>query len=383
MVKKLKGGGNTMNRNNRIEPETTIIAEPIHDNIQVQNITRRNNRIVPVPIAQPVRIQAQNVINFDDLHHDIEQLEIYRNNYYHYLPQVRGSQRIEMLNSIRDIDNRIAIINHIINNANIIHGGFFNPIKAIQNTYNKTKNFLISGSQKFTTKVQNILKQVGNENINSIVIGRSPIPSMVQKALQVASFNNIPYDTLFHLYVIINGHILLEKNSVINMQINPSLPKDSQYMQANVPSNTNINTFIENCLKSMGDQKFYSYSSYGNNCQNFVINLLNSNGILTNELNNFVKQSTESIFENSPNLRRLANNLTDIDARTRYIVGGTLQKQCVKKLNLDQLLSLIDQETGQVKALGLHPEINDLIHERIRFILNNTGAPKVTSRKRI
>lgn len=347
MVKKLKGGGNTM--------------------------TRRNIRIEPEPLEQ---------YSIEDLH---EQRRMINESINHLETLLAGNitsnQRSIFRRLITNLERDLYNIEERIDLH--VQGGFFNPIKAIQNTYNKTKNFLISGSQKFTTKVQNILKQVGNENINSIVIGRSPIPSMVQKALQVASFNNIPYDTLFHLYVIINGHILLEKNSVINMQINPSLPKDSQYMQANVPSNTNINTFIENCLKSMGDQKFYSYSSYGNNCQNFVINLLNSNGILTNELNNFVKQSTESIFENSPNLRRLANNLTDIDARTRYIVGGTLQKQCVKKLNLDQLLSLIDQETGQVKALGLHPEINDLIHERIRFILNNTGAPKVTSRKRI
>jgi hypothetical protein len=102
-------------------------------------------------------------------------------------------------------------------------------------------------------------------------------------------------------------------------------------MQANVPSNTTINTFIENCLKSMGDQKFYSYSSYQNNCQNFVINLLNSNFLLTNELNNFIKQSTESIFENSPNLRKLANNLTDIDNRTRTITGGKIKPKKLRK----------------------------------------------------
>ena len=102
-------------------------------------------------------------------------------------------------------------------------GGFINPIKSIKNNYNKAKKFITSGSERFTSKVENILQKVGNEQIKSIVICRHPIPSMIQKALQVVSLKELEYDKLFHLYVIINGYILLEKNSVINMQINPKL----------------------------------------------------------------------------------------------------------------------------------------------------------------
>ena len=77
-------------------------------------------------------------------------------------------------------------------------------LNAVTDVYNKAKNFIISGSGQFTAKVRNILKKYGNEIIHSIVVCRSPVPSMIQKALQIASFNNVPFDTLFHLFIIIN-----------------------------------------------------------------------------------------------------------------------------------------------------------------------------------
>ena len=55
-------------------------------------------------------------------------------------------------------------------------------LNAVTDVYNKAKNFIISGSGQFTTKVRNILKKCGNEIIHSIVVCRSPVPSMIQKA---------------------------------------------------------------------------------------------------------------------------------------------------------------------------------------------------------
>jgi hypothetical protein len=214
-----------------------------------------------------------------------------------------------------------------MNNNENIDGGFFNPITTIKNTYNKTKDFLTSGSQRFTVKVTKVLKKVRNETINSIVVCRCPIPSMIQTALQIASFNSVPYNKLFHLFIIINGHVLLEKNSVINMQINPRLNGDMEHLTAPDPQNTTINEFVRRCLNVMGETKFFSYSGYDNNCQSFVLNLLNSNGILTNELDTFIKQNTESIFANNPTLRKLTNNITDLDGRFHELIGGDVEKE--------------------------------------------------------
>jgi hypothetical protein len=52
-------------------------------------------------------------------------------------------------------------------------------------------------------------------------------------------------------------------------------------------------------------------------------------------------------------------------------------------LSVEELLSIIDHETGEILLQGLHPEANALIHERIRQLTRPTEAPQQTSRKRM
>ncbi len=82
-----------------------------------------------------------------------------------------------------------------------------------------------------------------------------------------------------------------------------------------------------------------------------MLNLLNANGIDNNDITNFVKQDTESIFSSNPTLRKLANNITDVDGRAHEIMGGKLKKQlehhCLNNLNKEELATLFDHETGK------------------------------------
>jgi hypothetical protein len=77
----------------------------------------------------------------------------------------------------------------------------------------------------------------------------------------------------------------------------------------------------------MGSEKFFSYQSGSNNCQDFALSLLYANGIKDNSLNTFIKQDVSSIFANNPYLRRFTNNITDTDGRLKYIQGGTIKKK--------------------------------------------------------
>ena len=68
---------------------------------------------------------------------------------------------------------------------------------------------------------------------------------------------------------------------------------------------------------------FLSYSARDNNCQNFVISLLQANG-LSNERNIlFTKQSTTALF--STEMRKFTNTITDIAGKIDIIrEGGNL-----------------------------------------------------------
>jgi hypothetical protein len=61
----------------------------------------------------------------------------------------------------------------------------------------------------------------------------------------------------------------------------------------------------------MGD-KFLPYQSASNNCQYFIMGVLDGNGLNNSERAAFVKQDTKAIFEKNPALRKFANTLTDI-----------------------------------------------------------------------
>jgi hypothetical protein len=77
----------------------------------------------------------------------------------------------------------------------------------------------------------------------------------------------------------------------------------------------------------MGEQKFFTYSVYDNNCQHFLLNLLRANGLANEELTQFIKQDTESIFSTNSAIRKLSNNITDIHSRTTEILGGRIKNE--------------------------------------------------------
>jgi len=153
----------------------------------------------------------------------------------------------------------------------------------ISEKFNQTKDFILSGSKKFSVKVKAVLSKYGNEKIHTITIIRTPLNSMVKFAIETLSWNKIEYDKLFHLSLIFNGNILIEKNSIISMTVHPKISTESEVISFDFEVNSTINQFIQNALVYMGEQKFFTYSAYDNNCQHFILSLLQSNGIANTE----------------------------------------------------------------------------------------------------
>jgi hypothetical protein len=110
------------------------------------------------------------------------------------------------------------------------------------------------------------------------------------------------------------------------MEINPRLPKDTEFVNMSFNQSISINQFIMNTLNYIGQDKFFTYSAYDNNCQYFALNLLHANGINDESLNTFIKQDVRSIFANNAYLRRFVNNITDTDGRLKYMQGGKIRK---------------------------------------------------------
>ena len=65
---------------------------------------------------------------------------------------------------------------------------------------------------------------------------------------------------------------------------------------------------------------FLTYSAKDNNCQNFILAILQSNGLLNSRKELFTKQSTDSYF--SDDLRKFISTITDIGSKIDIVREG-------------------------------------------------------------
>jgi hypothetical protein len=193
---------------------------------------------------------------------------------------------------------------------------------------------VIYGRDDYPPKVRNILEKYGNQPFNKICIYRTPLSKLLMGALALASGNTIqqkineqPYEKLYHLFMSFQtpkGKVYFEKNEVINAFTSIKIPKDTEIREINsIPSNNlTINEALDKTKTRMGD-KFFKYQSANNNCQVFILNILQANNIGSKKDYDFIKQDTESLFKGNSLFRKIANTVTDIGAKVNEITQGS------------------------------------------------------------
>jgi hypothetical protein len=175
-----------------------------------------------------------------------------------------------------------------------------------------------------------LLEKIKDETINSIVVVRTPIHSMISKALNVISlgkFNELVkrlgYDKLFHLSLHINGKYIFHKIEVPTLEQANPVKSNSEVMPVQITRTLNIGKFIDTTRQYMGDAKFSNYNAATNNCQVFITSALQANGLLTNELSKFINQNAEDIFKQLPQyVGKITDVITDIGARANRLIQG-------------------------------------------------------------
>jgi hypothetical protein len=199
----------------------------------------------------------------------------------------------------------------------------------------KLKEFgkkLMYGRKDYSPKVKKILKDFGDETITKMAIMRTPISSVLRKIMNIVSLGEFekrlkdtPYDDLYHLSLLLytdKGTILVEKNEVINMEKMgkvPKVKKGSQISSMRIKGKRTINELLNKAKERMGD-KYFPYSAKNNNCQDFIMNVLQANNLGTKTNFDFIKQDTKSLF--SSHLRKASNTVTDLAGRLDVLAQG-------------------------------------------------------------
>ena len=77
--------------------------------------------------------------------------------------------------------------------------------KSISSIFESGKEFVnkvMNGRQTLSPKVQKLLSEVGDATITGADIGRTPVNSAITSIIKIVS--STPYDTLFHLFIILH-----------------------------------------------------------------------------------------------------------------------------------------------------------------------------------
>lgn len=193
---------------------------------------------------------------------------------------------------------------------------------------------------RVSAKVRTLLAKMGDLPIQSAVIVRSPVQSVVQQAINFVSGGEFkkaiadkPYDDIFHLMIILTVEgktYSLEKNAIITLR--PTKGRSGESSPVSVPAGLTLNQALQKTSEAMGDL-YASYSAKSNNCQDFILAFLKSNGMGDAKDYSFVKQDVSTLFGKTDFLRKFTNTVTDIGAKVTTLIEGEGVKSKPKSMN--------------------------------------------------
>ena len=226
-----------------------------------------------------------------------------------------------------------------------------NKISKVGKQAGKFAEAVINPDAFLPPSLKEVMSSKGEQIITSIMLRRNPVSSLITGAMNAVSLGSFkkqmdkqPYDKLFHLAILIqtaNTKFLLEKIERVNVSQSISSPEGLETL--NVPLNgKEITVFdlINNTLLQMGKNKFLDYDAVTNNCQVFVMNVLDANGLLNSGNQEWVKQNTEVLFKGNKTLAKISKKLTDIGASANVLIhGGNLNNYENNNISQDYIMS--------------------------------------------
>ena len=194
---------------------------------------------------------------------------------------------------------------------------------------------------RFSKEGRDLLERNGTQIIKEIYVFRQPLQGAVKFLLNLLTNSGferqrkrLNYDDIFHVGLVLklqNGtEVKLEKLHVPNLTKNLGLTKQTQLKKVPLNTSISLNEFISNAVNLIkGD--YWKYNTLLN-CQHFVLSHLKSNGLLSNDLYNYIYQNPKELLKNLPGLSRtiLDALLEEVSRGDVLIRGGNLEKMKTK-----------------------------------------------------
>lgn len=183
-----------------------------------------------------------------------------------------------------------------------------------------------------TAKSAEMYKNKKNAKITSLELFRRPVEDALTGVMDLFSgnavskfFKNTSHDKLFHLGLIINGKFLYHKQANITIEQMPRGFKKNKKLElkpvTGFDKNITFKDMYRRTRERVGEKRFYEYDSFKQNCQDFIVDNLDTIGATYDKA--WVKQDVKEIVKKSPNwFPSLAKALTDFGSVAEKITGG-------------------------------------------------------------
>ena len=274
--------------------------------------------------------------------------------YSHGTSKKKAQSQIRLLHMLHEQHGEGNFFSDMIQGAKKIGNQTIQGVRDLGNKVSDLGNKAVDVAQKvanpgqaYPPELLQLKKDIGEEYVSSIELRRTPVPNSISTAMNIVSLNSfnkkmsrLPYDSLFHLFMVITtnkgSQALIEKNARINVERKIStLPNTTTMAVPNIPAGLTVNALIDNTQSAMGP-KFLPYNPQSNNCQDFILAVLKANALATPEIEKFVKQDTSSLFASDKTLARISTGLTNLGAAADILMsGGKISTPRKNKDNMD------------------------------------------------
>ena len=212
-------------------------------------------------------------------------------------------------------------------------------LKAVKDKVVDIAEKVIKGRDGYSPSVTAIIEKFADQEVKSIELHRKVLSTVYTGLLNVLTLGEFnkrlkdqPKDKLFHISMwvkLANGKtVLVEKNEVINMKVNPKKEKEEEVQPAGaVPTGLKFGEMLDKTQNQMGG-KYFTYSARDNNCGNYIEGVLKANGMNTADTHAFIGQDAKAILKGYPRISKVMNTITDIAGRANVVVEGGGMCEC-------------------------------------------------------
>ncbi len=213
--------------------------------------------------------------------------------------------------------------NYLIKNAKWLLIVIF--LYFIRRNVNKTINSYLT-MDKYTKNTKAVLDNHGNNKIQALYLLREPVTNLGYFCVNICTLNKLTNalnshkektgEILWPMHVGCifelkddNGNtyfVHIEKNSTINVTKNINLHKKHEYYKITLTDNKKLNVLLDEIKNKMGDKLYYNWHITKNNCQRFIIVIMNNLNVNDYKAFSFIHQP---FFTNNSLINTVNNNM--------------------------------------------------------------------------